>query len=365
MILRGARVALGPNRAKRLDIAVRGASITIELEGHMILPGLINAHDHLSFNLFPLLGRPPYANATEWARDIYHPDESPIREHRSIPREVRLAWGAIKNLVSGVTTVAHHDPDPPQALRHLPIRIAKASWAHSITFTPNLRRRFRGKRPFIIHAGEGTDIASRDEALTLDKLGVLGPRTAIVHGVGFGERGLRLIKRRRASLIVCPVSNLFTLRQTLSKSAFCSGIPIALGTDSALTAPGDLLDALRAARSVWNLSAARLYEMVTTIPAQILSLRDRSADLIVIQDPGSTPSEALVDLRRVEIVIVGGRIRLVSDRFAHLAPHSFEQLTVAERGRFFIDAPVRALYQEAAARLGTAPRLAGRRLRIK
>src|SRR5579862_1279089 len=211
MILRGGRVALGPGRAARLDVTIRGARIAalgragkgIDVSGYLILPGLINAHDHLAFNLFPLLGRPPYRNATEWARDIYRPDESPVREHRSVPRDVRLAWGALKNLISGVTTVAHHDPDPPSLTRNLPVRVAKAGWAHSVEFTPDLSRRFRAaprNRAFILHAGEGTDASAREEIFALDEMGVLDERVAIVHGVAFDNGGLKLIKRRGASL---------------------------------------------------------------------------------------------------------------------------------------------------------------------
>lgn len=63
---------------------------SLDLSGHMRLPGLVNAHDHLEFNLFPPLGNGPYANAAEWARDIYHPDRSPIREHLMVPKPIRL-----------------------------------------------------------------------------------------------------------------------------------------------------------------------------------------------------------------------------------------------------------------------------------
>src|SRR5689334_12038256 len=99
--LTGARVALGPEHSELLDIRLRGgrilpfdsrAKITREfdLSGHLLLPGLINAHDHLEFALFPRLGAGPWQNAREWAAAIHQPDESPVREHRALPRSVRL-----------------------------------------------------------------------------------------------------------------------------------------------------------------------------------------------------------------------------------------------------------------------------------
>ncbi len=66
----------------------------LDLTGVQILPGLINAHDHLlHFALFPRLGSGPYANATEWARDIYHPDRDPVRKHFLVPKHFRSIWG--------------------------------------------------------------------------------------------------------------------------------------------------------------------------------------------------------------------------------------------------------------------------------
>src|SRR5439155_11568458 len=108
------------------------------------LPGLINAHDHLEFGLFPRLGKGPYCNATEWASDIYRPEASPVREHLSVPKRIRLLWGGIRNLLSGVTTVAHHNPYDAAFNSRFPLRVVKRyGWAHSLDFCTDVARRYR------------------------------------------------------------------------------------------------------------------------------------------------------------------------------------------------------------------------------
>src|SRR5574341_1387463 len=98
--LRGARVALDASAAIAADVEIEhgrirrispgdggvhpgrcddGPGVEVDLHGYLILPGLINAHDHLEFNLYPRLGRGPYANAGAWARDIYHPGQPALR----------------------------------------------------------------------------------------------------------------------------------------------------------------------------------------------------------------------------------------------------------------------------------------------
>jgi cytosine/adenosine deaminase-related metal-dependent hydrolase len=379
----GARVARSADESARLDLTIRDGRLhfacsapALNLEGHLVLPGLINAHDHLEFNLFPRLGRGPYPNATSWAGDIHRPGDSPVREQLQIPKSVRLWWGGIKNLVAGVTTVVHHNPYHPEVFgADFPVRVVERfGWAHSLRFSPGIAERYAATpadAPFLIHACEGSDAEARDEVYQLDSAGVLGPATVLVHGVALDSAGLALAKRRGVSLVWCPSANHFTLGRSLSREALQSGIPIALGTDSAMTAEGDLIDELRVARR--DADANRLYRMVTIDAARILKLsggegeiRDGGvADLVVVADRGQSPAEALFDLQP-EMVVIGGRIRLISEaiagRVGSLALDGFQPLEIEGRGRWLIDGNVPQLAQPVRDILGEEFRLAGKRV---
>jgi cytosine/adenosine deaminase-related metal-dependent hydrolase len=291
----------------------------LDLTGLQILPGLINAHDHLQFALFPRPGLGPYPNATAWARDIHHPERDPLRRHLLVPKHLRLIWGGLRNLVSGVTTVSHHDSYHPVFDEDFPVRVIKEyGWAHSLAFTEDVRARFDatpGGAPFVIHLGEGTDASAVEEIFRLHELGALDRRTVLVHAVGLTREGWDLVRSAGASVIWCPRSNIFTLGITLSRETLESGIPIALGTDSSLTTEGDLLDELdhvaRVHDGVHHEVPDRV-SLVTTAAARILRLPPRPDDWIAVSRFGAPP----------ELVVIGGAIRLISPRLAKaLPPH--------------------------------------------
>ena len=65
-----ARVGALAFRAGRVAAPPEGAD-RINLSEHVILPGLINAHDHLQLNCIPSLPHAtPFANAYEWIEAI-------------------------------------------------------------------------------------------------------------------------------------------------------------------------------------------------------------------------------------------------------------------------------------------------------
>jgi cytosine/adenosine deaminase-related metal-dependent hydrolase len=387
MRLIGARLATGPLSALRSDITVRYGRLafsgqskthekTLDLSGYLILPGLINAHDHLEFNLFPRLGRRLYSNAGEWAADIFHPDASPVREHLTIPKPIRLAWGGLRNLLSGVTTVAHHNPYEADVFdANFPVRVIRHfGWAHSLDFSPDLAALYRKTsrdQAFILHAAEGTDKRAASEIARLEQLGVLGPRTVLVHAIAAGASDIDLMRRRRCSVVWCPGSNLATFGRTLSDDVLQAEIPIALGTDSALTFAGDLVDEMSGAHAR-GLAPTILYRMVTSAPGEILRLRDGRgwiqeggvADLVAVVDYGQTPAEALRQLRP-QLVMIGGRIKLLGpslDRVNLNARLSLRTIYVEGRGRYRVDADVPSLDRQARKALGPDYSLAGKRV---
>jgi len=118
-----------------------------------------------------------------------------------------------------------------------------------------------------------------------------------------------------------------------------------LGTDSTLTAAGDLLDELRFAGRM--VEPRRLYRMVTRDAANLMRLdcgegrvrQSGAADLLVIADHGGAPSDALAEMRP-ELVMVRGVVKLISSGLEEaLGPFDgFRPLAIEGRGRWFLPA---------------------------
>jgi hypothetical protein len=395
LLLWGADCAMGPHERIQASLQITGDRITsilagrlpgaasdrddIDLSGYLILPGLVNAHDHLEFSLFPRLAHPPYHSYVDWGDDIHSRFPEIIARYRAVPKDIRLWWGGIRNLLCGVTTVSHHNPLWQQLQKdNFPVRvIRKYGWAHSLALGGDIRHARRmtpEASPFILHACEGVDEQSQVELWELDRLGLLDQNTALVHGLAIDHKGAALMRDRQASLIVCPSSNNFLFQQ-LPDLATLRGIgKIAIGSDSPLTAEGDLLDEIRFTRRYCGIPSGAAYEMVTTTPAAILRLDNAEGsigesgigDLIAIRDTGQDPAERLEGLSMddVELVVIGGQIRLAAKMIYERLPltekRGMEAISVDGSIRW-LRAPVRVLLQKAEEVLGEGRVQLGRR----
>jgi hypothetical protein len=122
---------------------------------------------------------------------------------------------------------------------------------------------------------------------------------------------------------------------------------------------------------------AEIYRFVTSQPAKLLQLRNGEgcfraggfADLIAVRDTALSPAETLVNLsyRDIELVLLGGRIQLVS-------PEIMPRLPVAARAGLqalsiegvvrWIRAPLNWLFEQTTPHLGDEIYLGGKQVRL-
>lgn len=387
--LSGARIAVGSDNATIGRIAIREGYVesisvgskrdrsafpNLDLSGYLILPGLINAHDHLEFSLFHRLGRSAnavgYQNSMEWGHEIHRTHADVITLHRQVPKATRLWWGAIRNLLCGVTTVCHHnspseefdDPD-------FPVRVlSNFNWAHSLAFDSDLPEAFRNASstlPFIFHAAEGIDDECAQEVFRLDEMRLLQRNSVLVHGLALTSESAVILNQRGASLIICPTSNQYLFGCAPSRSLLSSIERLALGSDSPITAVGDLLSEIHFAYLNIGLDPCDIYDMVTTHAAAILQLQEGEgcirnagrADLIAVRDEHMSPAATLarLSLDQIELVSLAGTPQLASPSLYDRLPPSLREgmhLLEVDGHKRWIRAPLPDLFDSAEAILG-------------
>ncbi|WP_369975139.1 amidohydrolase family protein [Xanthomonas bundabergensis] len=340
--LRGARIA-SPAGAVRASLTLRGGRIAaapaaaayrVALHGHLVFPGLINAHEHLQVNAVPPLPQTaPFANSYAWIEAFAaHFHDPAVAAALQRPKPLRLRHGALKNLLAGVTCVAHHDPwhaaldaaDFPVAL------LREFGWSYALhgpDYGPPPAQSFAATaadRPWMIHLAEGTDALAAGELAELERRGCLAGNSVLIHGVGLGDADIERVLACGAAVVWCPSSNLALLGRTLDPRRLHAAGRLALGSDSRLSGARDLLEELRVAAGN-GLDAAQALALATTAAARILRLHGRgslapgaAADLVIVGDRGGDPAHSLVGLARSELraVVRDGRPRIADPDFA-------------------------------------------------
>jgi cytosine/adenosine deaminase-related metal-dependent hydrolase len=324
--LHGAAVAT-PAGCVRAPLPLRGGRIAaatdlraprLRLDGHVLFPGLVNAHDHLHVNAVPPLRHAgPFRNSYEWIEAFAaHFHDPAVKAALAVPLALRMRHGGLKNLLAGTTTVAHHDPRHPACDAHgFPVTVLRDfGWSYAPgwrRYGPDVRQSFAATpaaNPWIIHLAEGTDAVAQAEFAQLEALGCVAANSVFVHAVGLGAADVERVIARGAAVVWCPASNHALLGRTLDPGRLCAAGRLALGSDSRLSGARDLLEEMRGVLAREELDAGRLLALATTAAADILRMPGRGhlapgacADLVVVADTGGDPARLLPGLRRSQL----------------------------------------------------------------
>lgn len=314
------------------DAVDAGASVSIDAGKGVVVPGLINAHDHLLGTYHPKIGHGPYINWLPWDNDL---KSSPVYAERcQIENRDLYLLGAYRNLVSGVTYVSDHMPHfvGDQFYDILPVKaIKKFALAHSVTsfalawgdgITVEYQKAMAEDMPFVTHIAEGFDEETKQDIKVIEKLGGLGSHSVFVHCIAFSDADLDLVKKRGANCVWCADSNMFMYNKTMDARKFIEkGINLCIGTDSSATGGENILYEMKFDQMVYErmygekLSDEQILKMVTVNPAKAFRQKKMGrieegciADLCVFRDRGKSPANSVVHghLRDVLLVVIDG-----------------------------------------------------------
>lgn len=330
--IRNGVVQLENGKFGTVSAGASGAQINLDAKKCVIVPGLINAHDHLLGTYHPKIGNGPYVNWLPWDNDL---KSSPIYEERcQIENRDLYLLGAYRNLVSGVTLVSDHMPHfvGDQFYDMLPTRpVKKFALSHSVAsfalawgdgITVEYKKAVKEGIPYVTHIAEGFDEETKQDLSVINRLGGLGDHSVFIHCISFSDADLDLVKERDASCVWCCDSNMFMYGKTMDAKKFIEkGINLCIGTDSSATGGENLLYEMKYDKMIYHrlygdeLADETILKMVTVNPARAFWRKDLgrieeglTADLCVVRDRGGSPAGSVVNahLRDVMLVVIDG-----------------------------------------------------------
>jgi len=322
--------------------------------GGVIFPGLIDLHDHLTWNIFPRWRLPrPVGNRYDWqalpeyAAQLSGPEYALIAKNLGCEME---RYAEVKAMIGGATSViGSFSPDaavPPRnecdagLARNLDF--ASGLYTASVNAEPVRYNVFPLELPdadnqtvlkeldaktikaYIVHLAEGADASAAREFKVFKARGLLRAGVVIIHGVALGEPEFSEMTGKGIGFIWSPRSNFELYGKTADVRAVKkAGLALAIAPDWSPTGSFGSLSELQFAYH-WNLQQApppltndELMAMVTSAPATLAGADDKIgslapnklADFIVLRKSSSSPTTAVLDAPSgsVRLVVIGGR----------------------------------------------------------
>jgi cytosine/adenosine deaminase-related metal-dependent hydrolase len=368
----------------------------------IIAPGLIDLHNHLTWNVFPRWKpNQEFGNRYDWQQKPVYNVTMTVPHKQMVDAGLECAmerYAEVKAITEGETSVTGSmhgdcvrglarklDGDTELSGSHgrviynvFPFQMTESELAdakQALTASP------RGA--LLIHVAEGAphDASAAREFSMLKARGLLMPGVSVIHGVALTPENFAEMARAGVGFVWSPRSNIELYGDTANVSAaHAVGVTIALAPDWSPTGSDGLLGELNYAAE-WDQTQTpppfndhELFLMATENAAKLAGLQDalgsiaagHAADLIVVkrsQSPGKDAYWSLThslpdDLR---LVVIGGEARYGDRGLVEQMTHqSMEPLEVCHAAKVLM-LPGRP-FSETEAALDTALRHYGREL---
>jgi 5-methylthioadenosine/S-adenosylhomocysteine deaminase len=331
------------------DINLPHGVLVVETGG-VILPGFIDLHNHITWNLFPRWRTyKEFGNRYDWqqipgygvALSIPHSALGKAKLGCAMNR-----YAEVKAITEGETSLigslgpekciegmarnldfysGFYEPGIPgkEKLRNevFPLELDNATVAQI-----NGALDKQELKAFVAHVSEGktTDASAAREFNMFAARGFLRSGVSIIHGVALKQPQFRQMAAQHVGLIWSPRSNIELYGSTADvASALRENVRIAIAPDWSPTGSDGMLQELTYA-ATWNagqresiFSNRELVRMATEYPAQLAGLDDKIgviaagkyADVMVLKRKGQDAYDAIVHAnpQDVELVIIDGR----------------------------------------------------------
>jgi len=380
-VLSDGAISIAGSQVEDVGATVAEARGSMVETDSFIFPGLIDLHDHITWNVLPRW-KPNqlFMNRYEWQQTAAY-SMALSEPHYAISADHELAcdadrFGEIKAIVGGATSVVgglvptsgtndnacilgltrNLDIDggfPDSVLNKEKVWYVIFPFEMSLAATVAARSGLDSGavKALLVHAGEGkpTDAAAAREFAMLSKSGdgFLRPGVSVIHGVAFSAADFKQMAKAGVGLIWSPRSNIELYGATTDVfAAKGAGVKIALAPDWSPTGSDGMIEELKYA-SIWNsaqypqvFQSAELVNMVTAVPAQLAGAdkqigslaKGMYADLLLIRRNSTDAYQALLHASPadVRLVVIGGVPTYGDpDLMDRLLPHrELERLTV-------------------------------------
>lgn len=307
----------------------------------IVMPGIIDPHNHMSYNtLPPWRSDRLFQNRDEW-RPIINGEMYGARPSGGDP--VAARFNEVRLLLAGTTAV--HKAEDTDSSHDLVRNLDRGEDAHHLPYedfdfyecvfpfnnscsgAPDYRAGNRiPARTYAAHVAEGIDPGSRNEFVRFDEEGHLGDKTSVIHCVACEGPELSRMRAEGAHLVWSPQSNLALYGETTHvPTALNMGLTVALGPDWTPSGTMNQLAEMKCAEHVGAtyydgmVDAKRVVRMVTDHAAVAMGVEDLIgrlepglfADVLVLGDGALDrvhPHEAIVAAQNPDVraVFVGG-----------------------------------------------------------